>query len=140
MGAGSRAANKTACAVLSLPTLDLRPRLIASWEGATLVVKVGSGAVAADRALALRVVAVSSEDRLRLYGANLAPQQGNVDETVKLHVPAGFKTVCAEAMIVPAGETIFARALATRKRWEACPQRRAAQLAWVRLALPDPAG
>ena len=133
---GRQSSNKTACVVLRLPMVELRPRLTASWEGTTLVVTVSSRPVAADHAVALRVVTVSSTARQRLFGANLGPHGGKVDETVKMAVPPGSEMVCAEAMTVPAKETTFARGLATRKRWKACPQRRAARLAWVRLLAP----
>jgi hypothetical protein len=102
----------------------------------TLVVTVGSRPVAADRAVALRVVSTSATERHRIFGANLAPQGGKVDETVKMPVPAGSETVCAEAAVVPAKDTTFAKGRAMRKRWRLCPQRSAARVAWVRLLAP----
>jgi hypothetical protein len=128
---------KTACLVLQLRGPGVRPRLTATWEGNDLVVTVGSSTVPATRALAVRVVAVSAKRRRRLYGANLGSANGMIDETIKLHVPAGSEAVCAEAAIVPSRDTLFARALATRKRSTVCPQRRGAKRAWVRLLVPN---
>jgi hypothetical protein len=126
----------SACAVVRVPAALARPRLIAAWESTTLVVSVTSLGLPADRSVGLRIVAASPTKRLRVYGANLGPNLGKVDETVKVSVPNGFESVCVEAKTVPSGSTTFSRALATRRRWGACPQWRVADRAWVRLAAP----
>lgn len=126
----------TGCVELPLPSRNSRPRLVVSTEGRMLVAALASSGVTDAHALGFRITAVSPVQRMRLYGSNLAPQNGRVEETIKVSVPERFATVCVEAMVVPARDTRFARGLATRKRWGVCPQRRSQRVAWSRLTLP----
>jgi hypothetical protein len=130
-------AGDAACATLTLRTTTSRPLLSATWGDSTLEVKVAAKNVPVDRVAAVRVVAVSVKERRRLYGANLAPALGTIEESIRVPVAARFDSVCVEAKIVPSRATIFAKALATPKRWAACPQKRASDRAWVRLRAPD---
>jgi hypothetical protein len=121
----------TGCAAVHLPPTNPRPQLTAHWEDGTLAAKVASTGVGNENAVAVRIVARARSKALHLYGANLAPEQGIVSQEIKLAVPSGFRTVCAEAKIVPSESTKFAQ----RGDWrDSCP-RNPTGVSWVRLAV-----
>jgi hypothetical protein len=123
--------SQTGCAAVRLPPPNPRPQLTAHWEDGTLVAKVASTGVGNENAVAVRIVARSRRKALRLYSSNLAPEQGLVSQEIKLTVPNGFRTVCAEAKLVPSESTRFAQ---QAERRDSCP-RNPTSVSWVRVAV-----
>jgi hypothetical protein len=122
-----RIALKTGCLLLTLPRLDLVPRIRADWKRSggqsTLAVLVRSGN--APHRVIVHVVAFPQR---RLATALLMPDAtGGIDEAMKFGVPKGVKRVCAIAQWYPTSEV----ETGLEPQIPPCPPRGASDTSWV---------